>query len=97
MAWALAPVCKQDCFKEAKTIKTGPTFMIRYIAQRMGRAHRKTVCSSSSEGGQRYTPAEECRVSEEEHSLDVFKSLIWDSPSRSLFTFGQLSCFFLHT
>ena len=50
--------------------------MIRYIAQRMGRAHRKTVCSSSSEGGQRYTPAEECRVSEEEHSLDVFKSLI---------------------
>ena len=36
--------------------------MIKYIAQRMGRAHRKTVCSSSSEGGQRYTPAEECGV-----------------------------------
>ena len=36
MARALAPVCKQDCFKEAKAVKTGPMFMIRYIAQHMG-------------------------------------------------------------
>ena len=27
-----------------------------------GRAHRKTVCSSHSEGRQRYTPGEECEV-----------------------------------
>ena len=51
MARALAPVCKQDCFKEAKTVKTGPTFMIRYKAQRMGEhTGKQSVHPAQKEG-----------------------------------------------
>ena len=77
MAQALAPVCKQDCFKEAKTIKTGPKLMIRYIAQHMG-DHTGKQFAHPAQKEDRNTHLERSAdvLSEEEHSLDVFKSLI---------------------
>ena len=36
MALALVSISKQECFKEAKTVKTGSKFIIRDAAQCMG-------------------------------------------------------------
>ena len=96
MTLALSPVWKQGYFKEAKTVKIGTRFIVETQHNMWGEHIEKQFVYWRQKQGtntQSGVWASWMRSMVERW----FKSLTQDSPSRSLFTFGQLSCFFFHT